>query len=643
MMNVSWKTLSLSILLLGTLSGCLSTPEVSVSSLGKKLPAPLLKGTSPFEQNVDTIGYAHIEGTCDARIGLISLSFDNKVWHQVPAQPDLTGTSLSTTTVNDNDCSSDGAFNIYITKSDLSNIWGIVTGNGGTNVDYIYIKGSTLIGDTEVLTIVDTKDSDDGGSSSAASTILLEKTWPSGGAGVGKCGYFTASVVNNDLKQTSYASAITFNIRISKAGTNSTFRGYNSWSECEADSTNSANTDTFTFNAQQTSKQIVYRFPSNSVGDVLSFTVVNQSALAAGPATSVTLKSPYGNDRWLSLDGSPTKIYRDKCYAIDINSRTYAYDSNATYNDKITLTSTDSRVKIYSNSNCSTRSSIFTFSTSTTVAYLKFAPAAGDTAQYISFVINAVGDAGNTNTYEPANFNFIADLTTKNTPTKLGLWGPQEIINGQCSQYQVVSLNDNGTAFPVSSATSLSFMTLESSIGSFYSDNYCTNPASSVPPVIASSEYRAPVFFKAGAPTTGNYNLKAMATGFTSATQTVKIKSLPAKLEIMNISSMWNSNACSLVTVGLLDGAGQAVIAPTDIPLSVGWLVNYTTHNIYADSSCGSILSTPKFAAGSQVANFYIRNGTDGYTGVITVNQDVSYTAHSLTTATMNGAFFTPP
>ncbi|NUN04562.1 MAG: hypothetical protein HUU57_02260 [Bdellovibrio sp.] len=617
------KTLILSALLLGTLSGCLSTPEVSVSSLGKKLPAPALKGTSPFEQNIETIGYVQIQGTCDARIGTIYLSFDNKVWHQVPTQPNLTGTSLPANTVNDNDCSNDGAFNAYLTKTDLTNTWGIVTGDNGADVDYIYIKGSTLIGDTEVLTIVDTKDTDGGGS--AAATILLEKTWPSGGAGVGKCGYFTVSLVDENLKVASHAERITFNISVTKSGSTSTFRGYNSWSECEADFSSTNNTDSFEVKAHQSSTQIVYRFPTSSVGDTLSFRITNQSALTAGPATNVVLKSTSGPSLWFALDGSPTKIYRDACYPIKVTSRKYSYDSYAHSTDQVALSSTDARVLFYSDDACENTQSTFTFATSTVLAYIKFVPSATDAQSFVPFAISAQGVAGNVNSYDPASFNFSADLTNKNTATKLAIWGASEIANGQCSEFKVVSMNDNGTALPVLATTSINLSTLETSVGTFKTDASCSATASSA--TIDGGKSEAAIYFKPYSP--GTITLVADHNTMTSGSQSVVVKSVPTQLAVT--VNNWTYYTCALVTVSLLDGAGLGITAPQNMTLNVDYLTgptNYSytsaTNHVYPDSSScvanSGNSNSISFSKDASTASFYIKNNTAGYLGKVTVS-----------------------
>ncbi len=185
MLNVGSKSLLRVLLSMTLLTGC-ESPDLEVSSLDKKLPAPVLKGSSPFDQDLEEQNYVRIQGSCDTRVGNIYLSFDKQNWHQPPLSPDLTGTTLGALT-NDRDCT-DGSFDIYLTKNDLQSIWGLQTGDDGTDVDYVYLKGETLIGETNILTIIDSSGPGTGGNS-PASKMALEKTWPRAAAGekVARC------------------------------------------------------------------------------------------------------------------------------------------------------------------------------------------------------------------------------------------------------------------------------------------------------------------------------------------------------------------------------------------------------------------------------------------------------------------------
>ncbi|MBO9668864.1 MAG: hypothetical protein J7501_18850, partial [Bdellovibrio sp.] len=146
------------------LTGC-EDPGVNISTLGLKLAAPQLKGTNPFDQDFDSQNYAHIQGTCDTRVGDISISLNDNNWQTPPVTPDTTGTSLGSVT-NDINCA-DGVFDVYLTKADLTSLWGItVAADGGTDVDSILIKGETIIGETKTLTLLDPKQSGSPGSGS---------------------------------------------------------------------------------------------------------------------------------------------------------------------------------------------------------------------------------------------------------------------------------------------------------------------------------------------------------------------------------------------------------------------------------------------------------------------------------------------
>lgn len=647
MMHVNLKTLALSALLLGTLSGCLSTPEVSVSSLGKKLPAPALKGASPFEQNVDSVGYARIQGTCDARIGLISLSFDNKTWNQIPSTPDITGTNLAAATVNDNDCSSDGTFDVYITKADLNNIWGIVTGNNNTKVDYLYIKGSTIIGDSETLTVIDSSNSDDGGSNtdSVATKIIIEKTWPSAAAGTGKCGYFTVTTVNSNNKPTPYSQRINFTLSKTLAGSTSTARAYKSWSECENDSAQTADTDQFNVVANGTTTQIIYRFPTSSVGDVLSFQIANPSALTAGSAASVELKDPSGVDRWFSINNYSPKIYKELCYLVEINSHNYANQISGYPGDKVKLTSPNSQVQIYDNAGCTgALASEFTFNSGgTATAYYKYVPAASDTQSFPSFTLKAEHVAGNTKSYATATFNFTADVSNKNTATKLALWGPSEAVTGNCHRYTVVSQNENNAQIPVNSKLSLNSLTTTSG-GGFYTDDICSMAANSSNAFIASGESTAYIFYKPLSP--GAATLTASATGMTSGSINITGKSVPTQLKVLN-SISWKFNECIPLSIGVLDGAGNAMAAPLQIAVNLTYIYSSTTQNIYPNNSCtlGEEITGPFMinANATSTTPVFIKMGASAYSAQIFATKDSggAFTG-SLNADTIYGSFVSP-
>lgn len=600
--------LLLPLLLLGVLAGCRET-DTSVSSLGRKLPAPALKGASPFEQDFDSQNYARFQGTCDARVGLIYLSFDNQKWSPIPTTPTLTNTSLPANTQNDNDCTSDGVFDFYITKVDLQNIWGITSGSSSTSdkVDSIYIKGATLIGDTETLTLIDSKTPGSGNSGGTAYTIRLNKSWPEGAAGLNQCGYFTASIVNSSGQSASYSLPVTFNIKVSKNGSSAFARAYTSWSDCEQ---RVNDTDTFSIPKDQSSVQIVYRFPTSSAGDSLSFQVANNSALTAGPATAVILKDGSQNERWLATEGL-NQIFKDICYPLTIRANSYD-NSPSSSNDYLDITSPDNRLKFYSSSNCSSEVTRTSFpSESALKVYIKFTPSGSETLSFIPFEFTVSGASGfnNVHQYASATFKMTADVTNKDLATKLGFWGPQEVVNGHCNAYQIVSLNENNTQIPVNGKA---YLTLQPSIaGKFYSDNDCQNLITS--PYINASTSSTTVYFKSAA-APGTYALSVSGSGM-SGTQSISVKSVPTLFNLVTRSIPGNA-ACTSLVVEIWDGAGLLSAAQSETITNITFSDStLTSHNNRLYSSCEAgrtPISSIRFPKGSNQQTVYL--DTTGFT-----------------------------
>lgn len=614
MKDVGAKLL-LSLMLLGTLAGCRET-ETSVSSLGRKLPAPSLKGTSPFDQDFESQNYARFQGTCDLRVGLIYVSFDNQKWAAVPATPTLTNTSLAANTQNDNDCS-DGIFDFYITKVDLEDIWGISAGASITSdkVDYIYIKGATLIGDTETLTLIDSKTPGGGNSGGTTHTIRLNKSWPEGAAGLNQCGYLTASIVDSSGQSTSYSLPVTFNIKMSANGSSSFIRAYTSWSDCEQ---RVNDTDTFSIPKDQNSVQIVYRFPTSSAGDTLSFQVANNSALTAGPATAVILKDGSQNERWLATEGL-NQIFKDICYPLTIRANSYDNASSSS-SDVLDFTSSDNRVKFYSSSNCSSEITRVSFpSESDLEIYIKFTPSGSETLSFIPFEFTVSGASGVSNVYQyaSATFKMTADITNKNLATKLGFWGPQEVINGHCNSIQIVSMNENNTQIPVNGKVSLSLAS--GSAGQFFSNNDCNTVLST--PNIAANSSSVTVYFKAAA-TPGTYTLTASGSGLTG-TQSLTIKSVPTLFKLTTTSAPGNTT-CTALVVQIWDGAGLLTAAQSTVTTHISFVDNTLTtfNNIY--SSCDALrtpINSITFPTGTNQITVYIdTTGLENIVGNITLS-----------------------
>ncbi|WP_374077544.1 hypothetical protein [Bdellovibrio bacteriovorus] len=515
MLNVSAKYF-ITILLSAVLLTSCKEPELDVGSLGKKLPAPALKGTSPFNQDFDSQSYARVQGSCDARVGNIFVSFDKSVWHQPPVNPDISGTSLPVGTTNDRDCT-DGSFDIYLTKNDLQNIWGIQTGNNGSHVDYLYIKGESMIGDTETLTLVDNNSGTSPGSNNSPVKIILEKTWPRGFAGSGICESFRVAVLNSSGYRVTTPTAITFSLEKRAGGTVSgSVYAYTNWQECN---TGPASTQkSFTIPAGSDGMDLIYKFPDAPLDSAFDFRITNPSSLVADTNyTSVILRdsSSNSNYRWLATEEPIHQIYKGVCYPLKIRAYQYNHGyANDTYSNSFNFTSTESQVKFYEDSSCGAELSTYTLApySSTITAYVKYNPSASDTTSYKEFSVSIASATAGSLTYDSSPIPLRADLSTKSSVTHVDIWGPRILSHDTCYSFRVVSMNANGTQLPVSAATNIQLATLEANVGTFYSEPSCTSGVISNVSIAAQSSSMV-IYFKPNAATIGTYHFSLTSSG----------------------------------------------------------------------------------------------------------------------------------
>lgn len=598
-----------------------------MSPLGKKLPAPTLKGTNPFQQDFDSQNYARIQGSCDTRVSTVLISFDKNVWHQAPTNPDLTGTSLSPGQTNDTDCA-DGSFDIYLTKNDLLHLWGI--DSGSNDVDAIYIKGLSVIGDTETLALIDMTPGNGGGTgggSSVATTLNLEKNWPRGYAGANQCGSFFIYLSTASGARASHSADVTFGIKQSSSGNSPTaITAYSNWTDC---STNTNPVNIFTVPAGSDYTEVVYRFPSTPVDGLLTFSLAYVSELTANPvATNVLLRSSESSStqRWLSLDQTVLQLYKNVCYPFRLRSQMYnnspAYDQ---FGGTLNVTASDDRLKFYTSESCTTRATEYTFASYDPVlkGYMKFVPSGNDAESFVNVQVTATGATGNAYTYDTQPLEFRADLTDKNTVTKLDFHGPRDIVNGECQLYQLVTMNNNGTVLPHTANLNVSLATSQANLGQFFSDEDCQTTVSSVS--ILKGKSSAFVYFRPSATNPGTYKFNISSSGLTSASPVMVIHSIARQFKIAPLDLM--AGSCKPISVGIVDGAGIYKTASVAITTTVqAYLSPGGLAPIYADANCSTLLATGggaplHIAQGATVGTVYLKSvGLAGVDFTITVN-----------------------
>ncbi|MFM6926930.1 MAG: hypothetical protein ACKOX6_00610 [Bdellovibrio sp.] len=591
-------------MVLGTtllLTGC-EDPGVSVGTLGKKLAAPELKGTSPFDQDFDNQNYARIQGSCDTRVGDLSLSFDNINFQTPPISPDITGTTLSGIT-NDINCS-DGKFDIYLTKNDLNNHWGITTGTtGGSDVRNIYLKGETLIGETKTLNIAKS-----GGSNSGTATnINVEKVWPAGYMGIDRCEMFKVYLSDANGNETSSSAATAFTLSSDSGTSGATFNSVGVYTNIFDCSNLSGAVQNFSIPAGSSNVFLYYRIPAGSAADATYKFKVTNTSLSSN-ITSVILRDPSSSRRWVSWSDSTEKIYKDTCYPFSLQRMSYGQYATSEPNAvTLNLISSNSSLKFYSGSECAAGAEMtsvtFPGYVEKASAYVKYVPKAGMAASYDTATISYT--TADTN-YDITPIKLRIDTSSANTVARLDFWGPNNSTRDNCSAYTIVTANSNWTPIASSTAMTVSLTTTVSGLG-FYTDETCSNaisPASGVSSVaIPAGAVSTKVYAKTANLGSGTITLTGTGLNSVSRDLTVKPVMSGANLILNSGASTLTKDTCTLVYLKYMDDYGSI------FPMSTAQTYTWTDGNasssihVYSDSNCTS--SVPRGTAFSPFNNSY--------------------------------------
>jgi hypothetical protein len=610
MVNVTCKTLLILIASATFLTGC-EDPAVSVSTLGRKLAAPVLTSSSPFDQDMDTQNYVEIKGTCDPRVGPVLISFDDQTYHSAPAAPDTTNTTLGSVT-NDTDCS-DGKFDIYVTAADLLSVWGITVNSDSSNVDNIYIKGSTFFGDTRTLTIPDPKkgSSDSVG---AAAKLALRKTFPKDFGGAGQCEMFNVVVTDTNGYETSARAAATFSLQ-PPAGT--TVSAYLTASDCSS-SYNAQST--FTIPVAKSQTTIYVRMPSTPVDTALGFTLTSVSGGLTAPtaATPVTLRDPTSTRRFIALTDAPGTLYKNVCYPVGMQRMDYYKSSPpSTGSVSLTLSASDSKLAFYSESDCnsSSKTSAVTFGPYINQAKVYVRYEFGNATATSNFIKVDIAYTVSDSNYDNPSFPVRVDLSSKTTIANVDFWGPNTISRSYCNAYTVVTANSNWTAIPADKDYTFSFTSTSAVAGlEFYSDSACATTALSSF-TVSQGAVMSKVYMKSTAGQNSTSQITMASTGFSSVTRDVAV-SVAATNSYFDMAQSYTltKGSCNYLMLTLTDSSGSTIPALNPINLAFSNSSGAAAGDItlYTDSSCTSTayaenVYAPIAAYNSTQYKFYIK------------------------------------
>ncbi|XGC81347.1 hypothetical protein ACES2L_02470 [Bdellovibrio bacteriovorus] len=619
------------------LTGC-EDPELNVGSLDRKLPAPSLKGSSPFSQNFEMQNYVQVQGACDSRLGLIYISFDQQNWYIPPTSPDISGTSLDASTANDRDCA-DGAFDVYLTATDLENIWGITD---DTRVTKIYIKAETLIGDSETLTLVNSNpDEGEGGNTGGTpAKLTLEKNHPAGFAGSGQCEPFRVSVKTAAGLHTQTASDITVRLEKKVAGTVfSDVAAYKTWADCFYE-TNSITS--LTILAGTGGADFLYKFPVAPLNGVFEFRLYDSSSLTTDSNyTSVTLRDSSGAStyRWLMVEDQIHQLYKNTCYPLKIRSTQY---NRAVASDQfpgdVLVGSSSANLKFYTDSSCASQTTSYSFGSYNSLinAYVKYVPSAGEAETIKSINITLAG-ANSSYTYDSAPIAVNIDTSAKSSPVTLDIWGPYELTRQQCQAYRVAMINEYGTMMAATgSPRTVNLATKENNIGSFYLDQTCSG-GTVTSASIAVGMTSTIVYFKPTVTTAGVYNFDVSSVGLNSPSRQMKVSLAATQFKISPPSAGY-VGSCKPFMVFMSDDLGTNYTATYNMNLTFSLnLAPYYSDRVFADASCTAPLGgSVNIPSGQFSGLIYVK--TDGFAGATNVTLTV-HGSYGLNGDTYSGTF----
>lgn len=629
MMDVSWYKYSFILVSCAlAISGC-KDPEVSVGLLGKKLSAPALTGASPFDQDMKTNGYVRFQGSCDSRVQYISISLDETNYFIVPSAPNISGTALTGSEVNDTSCESDGHFDFYLTENDLIS-WGY---SADEDVDVLFLRGTMSFGETRVLKIQD-PNPDSGNGGGTATQVVLEKNWPAGFAGSSQCEYFNASIRNANGNHTTSTTATTFSL--DKVVGNTTSRNivaYKNQSDC-ASSTNGSTT--FSIPAGENSITVYYKFPDAPLDDIIKFRTssVNLSTTESAFA-SVVLRDSTGDRYWIS-SFSPYKVAKDTCAKGNFEARFYngtvksLYSSNA-WTPVVTGTNSG-KLFFYSDENCVNKVTAINGNSGNTTFYYKYNSGGETDTTTLKFTLTHNVDTATFGAYDDNVHNFEIDRSGNTTVTKFDFYVPTTgtTSRGICQQTQINTYNSQGTSID----SSIHVFMGAPNTAFFASYNDCetvSNPITS----LSLTKSQTPVFYRTTALPSAVETLSMTSSSLPAVTRQITVSSKATHVSILVNNAPFfqfpSGNMCTpFLYEGILtDSVGDGVRYTNNFGENKNLMINLPAgYTVYSDTNCSTLAAVGSMGATvgtnantTGTFNFYIKADATPAPGAFFISQ----------------------
>ncbi|MNK19519.1 hypothetical protein D3C87_377410 [compost metagenome] len=579
---------------IAALTGC-KEPDVSVGSLGKLLSAPSLKSQSPFDQDFDIQNYALFKGTCDHRITELWVKFNSSSasvsahWKMPPESPNLTDTALSNV-VNDLDCQ-DGTFEFYLTRQDILSLWGFDASDNGPHIDNIYLKGTTPLGDTRILTLTN----DGGTTPQLPYKIHIEKqNLPLASAASGTCQPFLVSLTDLSNVTARASQPVPFSIggRLAGAGTSDTPQTlYLSSSECVAGTNGNATRSIATGDSQLQVHILVPSLPNAEY----EFQVSSPD-ISGTNSSVVTIRDANSNYGWMaSTSGGAlsASITHWECSPVSI--KRFTYNGVADLNGpafSISVNSPAPLLRFYSDAACTNATSAFSFASkaSTSTLYVRY-----ETTTVQSSFITSLNLTPSSADYDtPASMSVAVNTSAPLPAASLTLSGTTSATRGACSIFYAIRVDGNGQQTAPNLAQVVNLAISLPSGAAFYQTTDCSNtPVTAVTIPAGQSSVAFAVKTNAALTTSSTLNISATSPGLPTSTFPYSVMLVPTAIEVAGLNNITITQSCHAFQIAMKDDVGIiSANASTNLRLKFTKVVgmNFSAFNLglYDNEDCDS-------------------------------------------------------
>lgn len=450
------------LLLLFTL-GC-TVPDVKLELLSKEMPGPVLK-TGGVE-NVDfpdTQKFLEFGGSCDLRTKSLKVGFKKEGLSQISyeAVPSVSayyrypGDIYTTDITNDLDCSN-GDFSFILSLQFILGLAEVATADElkDQQIEAIYITGETLIGDTKPM-ILPVGGNGDGPHQNQATKLVLRKFNPWNAASKYNCVPVNLAYLDNNNFPGYIPNEGVYAI---VDGNSTQLTSYRDINECI-----SAINPSVTFPIPQGNPYLVRYLKFDTLGtqSIQLAYISGHSLDVSSSMINLQIRDGSATDyRFLSFNyDTPRSIARGACYLVTVRVH-FGDGTEDSYSNRtavlVNLSSTNSGVKFFSDSSCSTQVSSVSIPNgiSQQSFWISYPGSAAPSEQILfnQIIANGTGqlNAGPTPLFIDSNENFVhIDDTAHNMIEHIYLGLPQNMLVGACNSVHLETSNRNGTPIPV--------------------------------------------------------------------------------------------------------------------------------------------------------------------------------------------------